>query len=358
MQQAEGSVERAQREVPTIGWLQKLLPGSRQRRIREYLTGYLMIFPATFLIFLFGIFPVGFALFVSLHKWRLRRGDFIGITNYVKAVDSLAYILLFAIGIGAIIGAVLFLRRVVQSATEQNERPWLLAIPGFFLAAGLLAFVRWSFMQLPEVLDIAQKIIGVEKTQELFYRLLGEAFQVDNILSAFYLFLLLSALAVIIGIVSSRLWRHPRNFQYQAQFAIVWLAFILGVFIVGFTYSEAVRAYQISLEAGTEIEIWPQVITIGSGVLLLAAAWFVWRSAEGQPTNRGFWFRLLAAITLLVGGWLLIGVLPPVIAAGDKDLWSGLKVTAFYSLGTVPFQLAISLFLAVLLFQKLAGSEL
>ncbi|MCK5319124.1 MAG: sugar ABC transporter permease, partial [Anaerolineales bacterium] len=168
----------------------------------------------------------------------------------------------------------------------------------------------------------------------------------------------LTAIAVGIGFVASRLWRHRRNFQYQAQFAIVWLAFAIGVALVWFTYSEAVLAYQISLEAGTEIAFWPQVITIGSGVLLLVAAWFVWRSAEGQPTNRGFWFRLVAAITLLVGGWLLIGVLPPVIAAGDKDLWSGLKVTAFYSLGTVPFQLAISLFLAVLLFQKLAGSEL
>ena len=358
MQQAEGSVEGAQRDSPPTRWLQKLLPGSRQRRIREYLTGYLMIFPATFLIFLFGIFPVGFALFVSVHKWRLRRGDFIGITNYIKAIDSLAYILLFALAIGAIIGAVLFLRMVIQNAIEKSERPWLLAIPGFFHAAGLIAFVRWTVLQLPEILDIALKIIGVEKTQALFYRLLGEAFKVKHVLSAFYVFLFLFALAVIIGLVALRLWKHPRNFQYQAKFAIVWLALVLGVFLIWFTYGEAVRAYQISLEAGTEIEVWPQVITIGSGVLLIAAAWFVWRSAEGQTTNRGFWFRLLAAITLLVGGWLLIGVLPPVIAAGDKDLWSGLKVTAFYSLGTVPFQLAISLFLAVLLFQKLAGSEL
>jgi len=339
LQQAVGSVERAQRETPPIGWLQKMLPGSRQRRLREYLTGYLMIFPASLLIFMFGIFPVGFALFVSLHKWRLRRGDFIGITNYVKAVDSLAYILLFAMGIGAIIGAVLFLRKVVQSAIEKSEKPWLLAIPGFFHAAALIAFVRWSVLQLPEVLDIALKIIGVEKTQELFYGLLGEAFKVEHVLSAFYSFLFLAALAIIVGFVASRIWKHPRNLQYQAQFAIVWLVLILGVFLLWFTYGEAARAYQISLEAGTPIEIWPQVITIGSGVLLIMAAWFVWRSAEGQPTNRGFIFRLLAAITLLIAGWMLIAVLPPVIAAGDEDLWSGLKVTVFYSL------------------QKLTGSE-
>jgi multiple sugar transport system permease protein len=60
----------------------------------------------------------------------------------------------------------------------------------------------------------------------------------------------------------------------------------------------------------------------------------------------------------MVGGWLLISEILMLIPAGDKDLWSGLRVTIFYSLGTVPIQLAISLFLAVLLFQKLAGSEI
>ena len=45
------------------------------------------------------------------------------------------------------------------------------------------------------------------------------------------------------------------------------------------------------------------------------------------------------------------------MASGDKDLWDGLKVTIFFSAGTVPFQLTISMFLAILLFQKLRGSE-
>jgi multiple sugar transport system permease protein len=46
------------------------------------------------------------------------------------------------------------------------------------------------------------------------------------------------------------------------------------------------------------------------------------------------------------------------VAASDKDVWQGLKVTIFYSVGTVPFQLTFSLFLAILLFQRLRGSEL
>ena len=47
-----------------------------------------------------------------------------------------------------------------------------------------------------------------------------------------------------------------------------------------------------------------------------------------------------------------------IVAAGDADLWSGLKVTVFFSIGTVPIQLALSMLLAIMLFQKLRGSAL
>ena len=61
--------------------LRKWLSPRRLRAWREYLTAYVMIAPAVILIFFFGIFPVGFALFVSLYKWRLKRGGFIGLAG-------------------------------------------------------------------------------------------------------------------------------------------------------------------------------------------------------------------------------------------------------------------------------------
>ncbi|MEJ2758868.1 MAG: sugar ABC transporter permease, partial [Anaerolineales bacterium] len=117
------------------------------------------------------------------------------------------------------------------------------------------------------------------------------------------------------------------------------------------------KAYAAAVETGTDPGIWPQVITISGGVILLVIAWMVWNGASKEDSNRRFWLRLFGALTLLVGGWLLIGEIPQIVAAGDADLWSGLKVTVFFSLGTVPFQLAFSMFLAILLFQKLKGSE-
>ena len=43
----------------------------RLRFLKESITGYLFIAPALVLIFIFGIFPVAFALFVSVHKWLI-----------------------------------------------------------------------------------------------------------------------------------------------------------------------------------------------------------------------------------------------------------------------------------------------
>jgi ABC-type sugar transport system permease subunit len=337
--------------------IRRLFQGRRTRRIREYLTGYLMILPATILIFLFGIFPVGFALYVSLHKWRLKRGDFLGLENYLKAVDNLIYVLMFFLGAGAIFLAVRTFRQIRNQSHENNERPWLLALPGLIYTITAISFLRWTVLLLPQVLDIANKIIGVERTQELFMQLLGEAFVTEHVLSALYLFLGLMALSILTLTLTSRLIPGRQKLLYQFHFAIIWMASAFGVFLIWFTYSEAIRAYKTAIENGADPGIWPQVITIGSGVLLMILAWFVWRSAEGQTSNRAFLLRILGALVLLVGGWLLIGELPAVIAAGDDDMWSGLKVTVFYSLGTVPFQLSISMFLAILLFQKLAGSE-
>jgi len=316
-----------------------------------------MIFPATFLVFLFGIFPVGFALYVSVNKWRLKRTGFIGMENYTDAIGSLAYVALFGLAVGSLIFAYLQFKKIREQANEYNERPWHLALPGAALALAVASFVRWTVLLLPEVLGIADKIVGQEKTAELFRRLLGEAFRAAGVLPAFWLTMGLLGAGILLEEIFRRTWRNKRNLGYQAQFSILFLAVGIGVLLFWFTYTEASLAYLEAIETGTDTDIWAQIITISSGVLLFVLAWFVWRSAKRAESDRGFIFKLLAAVMMLGGGWLLIAELPIVIAAGDKDVWSGLVITVFYSLGTVPFQLAISLFLAILLFQKLRGSE-
>ncbi|MDH5506513.1 MAG: ABC transporter permease subunit [Anaerolineae bacterium] len=338
--------------------IRKFLSGRRGRDLREYLTAYLMVAPALILIFTFGIFPVFFALYVSMHKWRIKRTDFVGIANYLRAVDNIAFLVLFALGIAALVWTYKLLQKSWQEAEAFKEQPWLLIIPGGIYTATVFAFIRWAFLQLPEVLNIADKIIGVEKTRELFIALLKEAFKAESVLPTARLTLVLGICSIIVGTVSYRVWRNPRNLVYQSRFGITLFACASGILLLWYTYSEIMAIYSLSIETGNPPAIWSQIITITTGILLLAIAWRIWRSAEHQSGNTAFWGRILAGIGFMAAGWLLIAEIPMIVAAGDKDMWVGLKVTIFYSLGTVPFQLSISLFLAILLFQKMRGSEL
>jgi len=337
--------------------VRQILRGRRGKNLREYLAAYLFIFPAVFLIFMFGIFPVGFALFVSMHKWRLKRGDFIGIENFISAVDDLAYVTMFALGIGAIVAAYMLIRAVRARAAEYDEKPWLMAIPGSFYAAALLAFIYWVFVQLPEVLDIANKIVGLEKTREMFLNLLGEAFRAESVQPAWGVLVWTLGVSVVVSVAGWRLWRNRRNLSYQTQFGLAGFSLAVGIFLLVWAFREVLEAYALAAAEGVEPPIWPHVIAIASGVLLAMAGWKLWRSAEGQFTNLGFWGRILGALILMTGAVLLVIYIPAAGAMGDKDIWLGLRVTVFYSLGTVPFQLAISLFLAILLFRKMRGSE-
>jgi len=335
------------------------LSGRQIRKIREYITAYLMIAPATLLIFLFGIFPVGFALYVSLHKWRIKQGNYLGLTHYRKALGNLAHVLLFGLAAAALVGGYLLLRRIVKIIKEEGVRKdWLMLFPGALFSATILAFVRWTILLLPEILAIADKIWGKEKTRELFARLLREAFFTPGVLGAWRLFLFLFAASILLLILLLYLIRSSRRFSQILHFTLIWIIVPVGLGLLWINVQSIQSVYREAVAAGEDPGIWVQVTTLTAGVLLLVASWFLWKSATHQTKTFSFVWRILAAISLMVGAWLLIGELPTVIAAGDEDMWTGLKVTVFYSLGTVPFQLAFSMFLAILLFQNLWGSDI
>ncbi|HUT32080.1 MAG TPA: sugar ABC transporter permease [Planctomycetota bacterium] len=63
-------------------------PGARRRRRRENLTGWLYVSPAALILGLFSIFPVAYAFYVSLHDWRMVKGDFVGFQNYAEALGK------------------------------------------------------------------------------------------------------------------------------------------------------------------------------------------------------------------------------------------------------------------------------
>jgi ABC-type sugar transport system permease subunit len=340
-------------------WLIRQLSFGRGRKLREYITGYLMILPAGILIFVFGLFPVGFALFVSVYKWRLKRGDPVGLANYVTAAGDLTYVLLLGLSILAIVGAFLAFRRVALASDRLGGgRVWALALPGLFFGGAVIGFLRWFVTALPPVLDIADKIIGQERSRELFMRLLREALATPAVVSAGWQALAMLGAGVVLGVALAALTRLPSPVESIAWFGMGWTAVAAASLLGWTTFMGVVSAAQVAVENGTAVSTPINVILICVGVAALALGWVVWQSAARSQSDTAFLLKLAAAGMLLVAAWLFIARLPAVIEQGDPDMWEGLKVTVFYSLGTVPFQLGFGMLLAILLFQRLRGSEL
>jgi multiple sugar transport system permease protein len=329
----------------------------RLRQWREYLAAYLMIAPSTILIFIFGIFPVGFALYVSMQKWRLKRGDFLGLQNYATAIGSLAYLLVFLVGVGALYLAFRQQRSVFQVLQKKPFHFGVANIPGILAGAAAVLFVRWTVILLPFILDIANKITGVNKTRQLFIQLLGEAFNAGEVIQARNIMVWVTIIALISIIACLYLWRSPDTLQHIGNLFVAWTSLFASVIVLSYVYQQIMAVYAAAAESGTDPGIVPQLISILSGVILLFIGWKIWQQAKNQSTTLLFFLRLVSAMVFIVGGWILIGELPVILAGGDPDLWVGLKATLFYSLGTIPFQLGISIFLAVLLFQNLKGSQ-
>jgi multiple sugar transport system permease protein len=334
--------------------------GRRGRQLREALAAYLFLLPALVIIGTFGLFPLAFSAFQSTLKGlNTFLGKYGGMDNYTKAIGNLAYVLAFWI---AAICFFLVIRTVMntgRTAREHGDRPWIWAVPGAVMAAGLALFVRFTFLLLPEVLDIGRKVRGQQATRELFNQYLGEAWRAPAVQEALRISLLALVVGAAAGFVLVRLMgRNPRNSTYYASFVLVFLLLIGGCALGWFTWTEIERAYAEALEQGEGLEIWSQVVTISAGFVLLIISWWVWGSASKSRSNGSLFLRVAGTALLIVGGWVLIGELPRMVAAGNKDWWQGLLQTVYYSAGTIPFQLAFSLLIAVLLFQKIKGQGL
>ncbi len=110
--------------------------GRRRQRIREALEAYLFLAPATILLFIFGILPVGYAFYISLHRWRIQKGAFIGLENYTRLLGAPVNVAMVLVGIGLLIGAYYAWRAaaVQPSGWRSGLR---LAVAGMLIIGGL-----------------------------------------------------------------------------------------------------------------------------------------------------------------------------------------------------------------------------
>jgi len=105
------------------------------RRLRrpwgEWLTGYLFVLPAVLVIGIFGLFPIGYAVYMSLYRWRIRQGAFVGLSQYESVVGDL-------VSLGIFLSGMLLIALAHWLWTDAFRRGWGWGVPLRWVAALVL----------------------------------------------------------------------------------------------------------------------------------------------------------------------------------------------------------------------------
>ena len=113
--------------------------------VQEQLTGYLFIAPAVLLVFMFGLFPIGYAFYMSLRRWRVVDRGFIGLTNYEKAIGDWVGLAMFIAGFAIWMVAYLVWNSAFKSETLRGLIGKLI-LAFVLIAGGAFIGLGWGRM--------------------------------------------------------------------------------------------------------------------------------------------------------------------------------------------------------------------
>jgi len=129
--------------------------GLKRLKAREQLTGYLFILPALIVILVFGIFPIGYSIYMSLFDWRVVKGPFIGDRNYLMIFGSWKNVGIIIAGIALFYAGSKVWGKAFQSL--KNGQKLARLVGALILILGGVVFVTgWTQMYEtgnPEFLD-------------------------------------------------------------------------------------------------------------------------------------------------------------------------------------------------------------
>jgi len=131
----------------------------------DYITAYSFVTPAFIIIFLFGLFPIGYAFYMSLINWNVRKGKFIGFRNYLEIFGSWENLYWVLGGI-----ALLFIGFLVQDKLSKSNHKiakfsWLVFLV-ILVVAGVLFTTGWGAM-----MDTGDKAFLQSLVNTLYYAL-------------------------------------------------------------------------------------------------------------------------------------------------------------------------------------------
>jgi multiple sugar transport system permease protein len=150
-------------------------------------------------------------------------------------------------------------------------------------------------------------------------------------------------LALVAGYIAYRLWQRARSAKNGGR------GFQVGMAVAALTAAGLLVWSLPGLIASGE---WTYLVSIG----LVLLAWLLWRSASMAQSTVRLLLRFAGAAFLLSGAAYFFFVdFHRMWELGSQELFKSIIRTVFYSAGTVPVQLSLSLVLAYILFQEIKG---
>ncbi len=153
------------------------LPGARRRRFRRSLTPYLFLSPFLIAFALFVVFPLLYALWLSLYRTKLIGGrSFVGIDNYVKAINDpvlwtgIVNVLKFGIiQVPIMLGLALAAALILDNRTGWRNSFYRLVYFLPFAVPGVVAALVWGYLYGQQFGPVAQiaRSVGVAPPQFL-----------------------------------------------------------------------------------------------------------------------------------------------------------------------------------------------
>ena len=125
----------------------------------EQINGYIFILPAFLIISLFGIFPVFFGMYMSLHKWKVFKGRFLGFENYQKILGDISSFWIFILGLLIMIASYWVWS---EYKDKMKNRIYCFVVSSFILLISLyLINISWANMMEKGDADFLNSLIYI-----------------------------------------------------------------------------------------------------------------------------------------------------------------------------------------------------
>lgn len=315
---------------PASSILDRVFSGRVRRILKENITAYAFLTPAMVLLFTFGIFPIFYAAYVSLFKWRIRQGEYRGLANYVAAMGDVAYVFFGLIALALITVTITTLYKAGKKAQEKDipfKYPLLALIPAVITAVGM-------------ILALLRAVTIFAQSEEF---VLGNA--------------PLGILLMVVGGVSSWLVQRYQHVKVAKTAHSVLPNFATPALTAVLTGGGAYYIASYTIDQLSWSDRYPLAMVriqyLIIALVVLAVGYFLWNWSMNQNSNVKLVGGLVGAIVMIGMGVQLAGWWPTISGDSDPDFYLSLTATVFYALFTVPIQLLISMVLAVLLYQNI-----